>query len=641
MKFTLDKALSLVAVGVIGALQGVHAAPVYEITNLDDIYKEGDLIGTLQKTRNGYGMAINADGESVAVAKGRKKLTVSEDDDDDGIIDIEDGIAPEERITYSIDKPIIANNFSFIASEFDTAKPWLPVFDSVNGTTDPTLTDPEIPTTVNSVDVYYYAINDSGVKVGSMTAKERQEEYTGTNADQDFWYYRDFEERGFSKNKEGIQVQLTPPCTWYEKDTVCGNIAGAPDDEDKVNIGGYSVAAAINSTNLVVGYVGTELSKDSKTRINSCITGDTYPTDICIQRDQYPDSNGFSNINYQIRANVWQLNVDGSEITDTKTLPLGFETTSESSYTAQGLGINDSGIVAGRSHYKRPGNDDRISFDAFYWTPDGVDGAYQPHWVSMIDDKFQSIAYGINNNGILVGSYRQYIEGYVRDKFFYFDTSNTDSEIVTPNDFYNSISDLGSKPKDINNKGQVVGFIETTHEKDKPRPKSGFLFQWDEDTSKHEFSDLNKILTCESKGFIKNAEGAWTREEVEVTSGGVLLKYKQDIKVVEANSINEDGVIVGTAFVRKPLYQLDSLGNLVIENGEPVFAIDGNGDPLTSYLPRMVVLQTGGGDADEAWLAANNCVDDNGEDEHYERKGAASFAWLFALPLLWFRRRFK
>ncbi len=640
MKFTLDKALSLVAVGVIGALQGVQAAPVYEIKNLSEVYQSdsdsAELIGTLQKTRNGYGMAINAAGESVAIAKGRKKLTVSEDDDD-GVIDIEDGIAPEERITFSIDKPIIANNFSFIASEFDSAKPWLPVFDSVNGTTDPSLTDADVPETINSVDVYYFGINDTGTKVGSMTSKELTEPYDGTNADQDFWYYREFEERGFSKDESGTELQLTPPCTWYEKDTACSNTPGAADDEDRVNIGGYSVAAAINNANLVVGYAGTELTNDSKTRIDTCIAGDTYPTDICIQKEQYPDSNGNSRINYHVRAYVWELNADGSEVAGTQTLPLGFETTSETSYTAQGLGINDSGVVVGRSHNKRPGNDDRISFDAFYWTPDGVDGAYQAHWVSMIDDRYQSIAYGINNSGILVGSYKQYIEGYIRDKFFYFDTNNPDSKIVTPNDFYNSLSDLGSKPKDINDKGQVVGSIETTHEKDKPRPKSGFLF----DKEATEFNDLNKLLTCESKGFEKNSDNEWVREKVEVTSGGVLLAYSKDIKVVEANSINEDGVIVGTAFVRKPQYQLDTNGNLVIENGEPVFAVDGNGDPLTSYLPRMVVLQTDGAVADEAWLAANNCVDDNGEDENYVRKGAASFAWLFALPLLWFRRRFK
>ena len=31
----------------------------------------------------------------------------------------------------------------------------------------------------------------------------------------------------------------------------------------------------------------------------------------------------------------------------------------------------------------------------------------------------------------------------------------------------------------------------------------------------------------------------------------------------------------------------------------------------------------------------------NEEPDDYERKGAASFAWLFALPLLWFRRRYS
>jgi hypothetical protein len=639
MKFTLDKALSLVAIGVISAIQGVHAAPIYKIENLNDIYlqdvENAVLIGTLQKTRNGYGMGINADGNSVAVAKGKKKLSVSDDDDDDGVIDIEDGIAPEEKITYSIDKPIIANNFSFIASQFDTSKPWLPVFDSVNGTTDPSLTDADDPDTINSVDVYYYGINDSGFKVGSMTAKEQTVEYTGTNADQDFWYYRDFEERGFSKLGDAESLELAPPCTSYEQGVACSNTS-VTDDNNKVNIGGYSVSAAVNSANLVAGYVGTELSKDSKTRIDTCIAGDTYPTDVCIQKEQYPDSNGNSRIQYQLRAYVWQLDGNSSEVTDTKELPLGFETTSESTYIAQGLAINDSGIVAGRSHYKRPGNDDRISFDAFYWTPDGTDGAYKANWVSMIDDRFQSIAYGINNNGILVGSYKQYLEGYARDKFFYFDTNAPDSKIVTPNDLYNSISDLSSRPKDINDKGQVVGSIETTHEKDKPRPKSGFLF----DKEAIEFNDLNKLLTCESKGFIKE-NNAWVREKVEVTSGGVTLDYKKDIKVVEANSINEEGVIVGTAFVRKPQYKLDVNGNLVIENGEPVFAVDGNGNPLTSYLPRMVVLQTDGAVADEAWLAENNCVDDNGSDVNYERKGAASFVWLLALPLLWFRRRFK
>ncbi|MPY24735.1 DUF3466 family protein [Shewanella sp. YLB-07] len=629
MKLKLDKALSLVAVGVIGVLQGANAAPIYEIKNLDEIYSQTDgaeLIGTLKGTRSGYGMAINANNESLGVAKGKKYLSVSEDDD--GVIDIEDGIAPEERVVFSINTPIKANNFTFTAQDNDPSKPWLPVFDSVNGTTPPDETDPEVPETINSVDAYYYGINDTGVKVGSMTSEEQTEPYTGSTADQEFWYYREFEERGFVKNADGIETPLIPALTTYTK------------DDTTVNVGGYSVAAKVNASGLVVGYVGTELSQNAKDRIDGCVTGDTYPLDVCVQTLQFPyDQYGNNYVNYQVRGYVWQLTADGTGVQTGTELPLGLTPDSSDTriFTAQGLGVNTAGTVAGRSHVYRRGDTDKLAYDAAYWTKNDASGEYGYHWIDMIDDRYQSIAYDINDNGILVGSYKQFLQGYERDKFFYFDINGTE-EIVTPYDFSSStgISDLSSKPKDINNKGQVVGYIETTHDKDKPRPKAGFLFDKETD----DFRNLNQLLTCESKGF-KKVDDKWIRRTVEVADGsGKTLTYNEDLVVVEANSINEDGVIVGTVFVRKPQYKFDSDGNLVIgDNGLPIFEVNGYGDPLTSYLPRSVVLQTNGADATDEWLAANNCVDNNEDPEDYERKGAASFAWLFALPLLWFRRR--
>ena len=633
MKLKLDKALSLVAVGVIGVLQGANAASIYEIKNLDEIYSQTDgaeLIGTLQGTRSGYGMAINANNDSLGVAKGKKYLSVSEDDD--GVIDIEDGIAPEERVVLSINTPIKANNFTFTAQDNDPSKPWLPTFDSVNGTTDPGLTDPDVPATINSVDVYFFGINDTGVKVGSMTSKELTEPYTGSTADQEFWYYREFEERGFVKNADGTETALVPPLTEYVKD----------DETPAVNVGGYSVAAKVNADGLVVGYVGTELSKNAKDRIDGCIASDTYPLDVCVQTLQFPyNQYGNSYINYQVRGYVWQLTADGTAVATKDELPLGLTPSSDSTfiYTAQGLGVNTAGIVVGRSHVYRRGNKDKLAYDAAYWTKNDTTGEYDYHWIDMIDDRYQSIAYDINDNGILVGSYKQYLQGYERDKFFYFDTKGT-ADLVTPFDFSSSagISDLSSKPKDINNKGQVVGYIETTHDKEKPRPKAGFLFDKETD----DFRNLNQLLTCESKGFEK-VDDKWIRKTVEVADGsGKTLTYNADLVIVEANGINEEGVIVGTVSVRKPQYKFDSNGNLVIgDNGLPIFEVNGYGDPLTSYLPRSVVLQTNGDEATDEWLAANNCVDNNEEPDDYERKGAASFAWLFALPLLWFRRRYS
>lgn len=69
MKSKLDKALSLVALGVLGVLHSAHAAPVYEIVNLDNY----DLQGTLEGTRNGYALGVNANDELVGIAKGKKK----------------------------------------------------------------------------------------------------------------------------------------------------------------------------------------------------------------------------------------------------------------------------------------------------------------------------------------------------------------------------------------------------------------------------------------------------------------------------------------------------------------------------------------------------------------------------------------
>ncbi|MEI6858189.1 MAG: DUF3466 family protein [Shewanella sp.] len=631
MKFKLDKALSLVAVGVIGTLQGAHAASVYEIKNLDDIYLQQDsesaaLIGTLSGNRSGYGMAINADGESLGIAKGKKYLSVSEDDD--GVIDIEDGIAPEETIIFSIDTSIIANNFTFTSDKNDqTSTPWLPTFISINGTTNPSLTDEDDSDTINSVDAYFFGINDSGTKVGSMSSEELTEPYEGTNEDQEFWYYRDFEKRGFVINADGVETALIPPFTEYVN------------DDGIVNIGGYSVAVKVNSTGLVVGYAGTELSSNSEDYLDDCIENDTYPLDICVQSLQFPyDDYDNSYIDYQIRGYVWQLNTANTAVISEAELPLGLTPDDDYTYiyTAQALGVNSEGTVVGRSYVYRDDDEDELAYDAAYWTKNS-DNEYEYNWVEMIDDRYESIAYDINDHGILVGSYKQYLEGYTRDKFFYFDTNGTE-DIVTPHDFSSSttISDLSSKPKDINNKGQVVGYIETTFDKEIARPKAGFLYDLDTD----EFSNLNELLTCESKGF-EEVEGKWERRQVSIQDGtGKILTYNEDLLIVEANSINEDGIIVGTVSVRKPEYEFDLYGDLVIgDNGLPIFEVDGFGNPLTSYLPRMVVLEPIDIEVSDAWLSENDCVDDDDDDADYERLGAASFGWLFTLPLLWVRRR--
>lgn len=342
MKSKLDKALSLVALGVLGVLNSAHAAPVYEIVNIENY----DLKGTLEGTRNGYALGVNANDELVGISKGKKKLSTS--DVESGVIDIEDGIAPEETITYSITAAIVANNFAFVAKENDSSSAWLPTFDSINGTTPPR--DTEV---INSVDTFYYGINDAGIKVGSMTAPEKKVENTATtDVTDDYWYYRDYEYRGVAKSSE-VEIPLIPPYTQYVK------------DDKTVELGGWSAATAINNNNLIAGYASTDISKYGSDRVAYCLSTDnTLPLDVCVQREQYPNSVGTRNIQYQTRAYVWKIE-DDNTATGT-VLPLGFTPASDDTltYTAQALGLNDNDVIVGRSHVYRNGNSKSLAQDA-------------------------------------------------------------------------------------------------------------------------------------------------------------------------------------------------------------------------------------------------------------------------------------
>jgi uncharacterized membrane protein len=628
MKLKFDKALSLVAIGVLSVIGTVQAAPVYEIVNIEDF----DLNGTIDGTRNGYAMAVNSEDEVVGISKGKKKL--STEDIEGGIIDVEDGISDAEEITYSVLKPIEANNFTVTTSANAAEGAWKPSFYSLAGTTNPTDEDSNGEVIVNSIDSFFYGLNSNGTKVGAYTGVEKTLAYEGTSTTQELWYYRDFELRAIAV-KDDVEYSLLPPYTTYER-LQDGDTSAAT-----VELGGSSVAADVNDNNLVVGYGSTALVSSSVDRVDSCIASaeDTdadnpTPLAICVQDSQYPDTNSRRYILYQTRALVWDLNnLDDTGVPERTQLPLGLTPAENSTliYTAQALGVNSNGDVAGRSHVYRGGNTDKLYFDAAYWKKN-ANGEYQYNWVDMDDDVTSSIAYDINNDGMLVGSYRKYIGGYLRDKFFTLDTNNPEQGIVTPNDFQTTLSDLSSKPKDINNKGQVVGYIESTYDKETPRPKVGFLF----DNNTSEFVNLNDRLTCGSKGYEQNTDGEWARHQVSIQDGtGEILNYNTDIQVVEANNINEDGTIVGTAFIRKPQYQTDATtGNVLVgENNLPLFELDGNGDPVTSYLPRMVILKPTSGEA----CTTSDAV----EEEAYVRKGAASFAWLFTLPLLWLRRRVK
>ncbi len=646
MKLSLDKTLSLVALSVVGAL---GTLPAYAQTLAETPFRvvnisEGtDVDGTpfpdidvLKNTQRSYGMGLtfeNGTPVMVGVARGKKRLR--DEDVDDDLIDIEDGIAPEEQITYSVNDPIVANNFAFIAEQNSTPTPWLPDFEALGGSTPPDDTE-----NVSRIDALYYGANSAGFKVGGVSGPQQVIDNPDNESEQTEFYVRDFEMRGIAKKGEEADISLPP---------LASSMTYTYDPEDgaaqTVNIGGWSVAAAVNSSNLVAGYASTEISQFGAERIDACFGDDaTLPVDVCVQVNQYPSAtNGIRNIQYQTRAAIWDLSDAEPQ---PLILPLGLTPAedSETVFTAQGLGISGDGVVAGRSDTYRDGDTDDRRLDAGYWKKEANDAGTEEYGFNPVPfpdrEYYNTIAYDVNDSGLLIGTYDRYIEGYLRTKFFTYDI-NAGGSIFTPLDFYGTISDLSSRPRDINDQGQVVGSIEVTHDKETSRPKAGFLY----DSSVQELVDLNKVLTCESKGLEADGNGSWKPHEVKVTDGsGLELSYKTEILIVDADTVSDDGnYIVGTAFVRKPLYKVDSQGNLVDKDGEPVtsvedavFELNANGQPLTSFLPRAVVLEKIAGGTKED-ICTYIAPDD--DDAPYERKGAAGLGWLMLLPLLWVRRK--
>ena len=640
MKVPLDKALSLVAISVLSVISAPASASitdvVYQIENLD---KNFDLKGTLEGTRNGYGMGV-ADvanvGELVGISKGRTVLTEG---------DIAEGILPEESVSFSVDSPIIANNFAFFAKGNGTEGNWLPEFDSINGTKPPKETNPDDPKTINSVDTLYYGVNADGTKVGTMTGVQKTIPVNCTSDNADCKYYRDFEIRGVAKlvstpTTTGLEIPLLPPYVTYikegQKDTL---------------IGGTSEAKAINKTKneqgkniwLVVGSASTGITKTAADVIDACYAdGATLPVDICVQANQFPTSFG-SPISYQTKAYVWQIdaaNPNGTTI-DTA-LPLGFTplaTEDRDIIKAQAFAVsNNANIndvkIAGRSVTKESYDNGTGKQFAAWWNRQADangDFQYVYHQVPMPNsDYLESLAYGINDSGLLVGRYKSYIKSYIRSKFFTFDTTTENATIDTPTDF-NHFPDASSIPRAVNNAGLVVGSIETTADKDIPRQKTAFLF----DNSDKEFVDLNKHLTCNSKGYEPDGNNGWKRHPVTVSDGSGSHTYLSEIKLADANSISNDGTIVGTALIRKPKYKTDANGRLELDvNGKPQFELNGNGEPLTQLIPRAVVLKPVSGEM------ACTVVDPDDVDAPFVRKGGAGLSWLVLLPLVWFRKRF-
>ncbi|ROQ27532.1 DUF3466 family protein [Gallaecimonas pentaromativorans] len=400
--------------------------------------------------------------------------------------------------------------------------------------------------------------------------------YTDSNGDNQSAYQRDFDNRAFVENKDGTAYPLYPLFTYPEisrGDTVVITA------EEK--LGGVSFAEGASSS-YIVGYSSSKFSTGSSTALDNCSESDeVLPILVCMR-----------NSGYQYRATVWPL-TNGMPGDPISLGILGERTGDDDNpavYNSYGYAINDNGIVAGQSTYL-DGDINRQVATIF----DVSTGKPIKAITKTNSDISSSIAYGINNNNLVVGQ-TSYPASYSTYRFFVYNY-NTDT-ISYPSTFYGSANSIAYS---VNNSDLVVGAAD--YEQLPPssaRRQHAFVYDADNDI----FADINTRLEFDSSTLTQ-------------VYNGDTCAAREDWVLEGAQKINDSGQIAATAVTTLR----DSSGNQVLDD-------DGN----VQYVLRPVLLEP----SDET---ATSCTTE--ADENYSRSGGGSFGifGLGVLGLLGLRRR--
>ena len=430
--------------------------------------------------------------------------------------------------------------------------------------------DPESGELTGTTFDYLFSVNSNHIAVGYGTGpyefiawiNDRDREY-------DAWL-REFDSRGFVYDESGTITELLPIFNTY---------------------GGNSGAYAINDANQVVGYSSTGVTESSE----------EYIIEECLEDQGHIEAYCHSRASFTTRAILWQLDDNGAveSVTD---LGLAFEPEPDDNgndvdfrYVSQAYAINDAGVIVGRSHNFEGiarGDDhyldqDYIDYYATIWLPQ-EDGSYITQDITDRDDWYRSYAMDINDNGIVIGHAYDVMFGYSRTKAFYFDLNGEETHFTELPSLYES---SGSTATSINNNGTIVGEYEYEYTTSSNiRRRHGYIYNIGDEA----LTDLNDLTECGSS-----------------------------YEIVEANSIADDGTILGTAS-----YEVHARDF----NGELAYS-ETTGEPIMEVVVRGVMLRPiDGGTIDECPVE---------EEPPLEREGA-SFSWWMLLAGLGFaglRRR--
>lgn len=378
--------------------------------------------------------------------------------------------------------------------------------------------------------------------------------------------------------------------------------------------GGMSAAQDINNLGQVVGFTATGVSETTQSAINAFCTGRSQPLSYCLNDAMRNRAIDLNNLIAQIRqyrtvdsipqgyierGALWQLDVDG-QVSLVKTYGfLGNKASGEPApasedyvvpaYYSRVNAINDVGVAVGHSLYTDHEQTVRfidsfgLEYERVYSAPHAT--VYQGDEIKSIVDPSEwlaSVAVDINNQDLIAGYAYKSINSVVRPKLFTYNLAN--NEFKTINGFFDS---SGSEPRAMNNSGKIVGRAEVIIGGTVSRRFHGFVY----DAVSDSFTDLNELVGCDAP-----------------------------YTLVDATAINDNGEILATALVRRPL--LDSEGQQqTAEDGTVIMQ-----EQATTVKLRPI-----------ANGQPENCGEEAGQ---YEREGGSFNAfWLSLIAMLPLLRR--
>lgn len=352
--------------------------------------------------------------------------------------------------------------------------------------------------------------------------------------------------------------------------------------------GGASIATDIkrlaSGGYRVVGYASVGIIERRQEDYDDRCKGETAPIKACVWAEERRTVNiDGSPSFYDLRAYQWTLD-DNFVVTDGKEIGVGAVRKDDETNNIYSIAMatNNNGVAVGYSIARYEDDINSLVVPGYFKDGQFTDISERDRWYKT------GKAVDINDSNIIVGYRAEYINRALKDAtgFYYDMNSNEISDI--PTYFTGSETVIN----DINNTGYVVGQGEI-EKSGTNRRREGFIYKVGDES----IVNINSLLPC------KDASG----EDYPYT-------IAEAVKITDSNQIY--------AIAVKTVERRDRLGGIEKNSkGEIEF------ESVT--LPVLLTPISG---------EVENCPPP--EAESYERQSGSIFTFaLFAMPLLWLRRR--